>query len=119
MDKQFYKILKEFLKDLVIIFPEDDEALQIASTSISLAIIEDNDNIIIKKFYTALLPLEEKIKERDISVFLTLTHFSPNSYEAQLFLKIQQNWETFSENNKNVLWDYISLLYDLSKNVKL
>jgi hypothetical protein len=115
MDKQFYKNLKEFLKDLVIIFPEDDEVLQIASTSITLAIIEDTDKIIINKFYKSLFPLETQIKNKDISVFSSETHFPPNSYEAQLFFKIQQNWETFSEHNKTILWDYISLLYSLSK----
>ena len=117
MDKQFYKNLKEFLKDLVIIFPEDDDALQIASTSISLAIIEDTNKHIINKFYTSLYPLELQIKNKDINVFSTETHFPPNSYESQLFLKIQQNWQTFSEHNKSILWDYIDLLYDLSKNV--
>ena len=54
MDKIFYKNLKLFLKDLIIVFPEDDEALQIISTTINLAIIEDTDNSIIKKFYTRI-----------------------------------------------------------------
>ena len=70
MDKQFYKNLKQFLKDLIIVFPEDDEPLQILSTTMNLAIIDDENHKIIKKFYNSLLPLEDKIYTRDISNFL-------------------------------------------------
>ena len=119
MEKQFYKNLKLFLKDLILVFPEDDESLQVISTTINLAILDDDDNTIIKKFYTSLHPLESQIYKRDILVFSTnITKYWPeDSYEYRLFSKIQQNWDTFSEHNKNILWEYINVLYLLSKNV--
>ena len=46
MEKNFYKNLKFFLKDLIIVFPEDDEAIQMVTTSINLAIIDDDENAI-------------------------------------------------------------------------
>ena len=51
MEKIFYKNLKLFLKDLIVVFPEDDDAIQIISTSINLAIIDDGGNEIIKRFF--------------------------------------------------------------------
>jgi len=42
MEKNFYKNLKLFLKDLVVLFPEDDECIQMITTGINLAIIDDD-----------------------------------------------------------------------------
>jgi len=119
METSFYKNLKLFLKDLVVVFPEDDEALQIISTTINLAIIEDTDNSIIKKFYTSLSPLETQINNKDVSVFSSdISKYWPtSSYEYRLFSKIQLNWNSFSQHNQNTLWDYIIVLYSLAKRI--
>lgn len=119
MDKNFYKNLKLFLKDLIVVFPEDDEALQILSTSINLAIIDDDDHKIIKKFYNSLSPLEQEINKRNISFFSSSLseNWDHNTHEYRLFSKINANWDTFSEHNKNILWDYIQCLFTLSKNI--
>ena len=119
MDKIFYKNLKLFLKDLIVVFPEDDDAIQIISTSINLAIVDDDTYIIIKKFYNSLLPLEDQINNQDISIFsMDPTIYWPSSsYECKLFTKINNSWDTFTEHNKNIFWEYIQLLYVLSKNI--
>jgi hypothetical protein len=119
MEKEFYANLKLFLKDLIIVFPDDDETIQVISTSINLAIIEDDSYKIIKKFYTALTPLEDKIKSKNSDIFATDPgdYWPPSSYEYRLFSKIHDNWNTFSNHNQNILWDYINYLYILSKNI--
>ena len=119
MDKIFYKNLKLFLKDLIVVFPEDDDAIQIISTSINLAIVDDDSQKIIKKFYNSLLPLEEYITNQDICIFsMDPTIYWPSSsYECKLFTKINNSWDTFTEHNKNILWEYIQVLYVLSKNI--
>ena len=35
------------MKDLVVLFPEDDESIQMVTTGINLAIVDDDDNKII------------------------------------------------------------------------
>ena len=119
MEKLFYKNLKLFLKDLIIVFPDDDETIQIISTSINLAIIDDDSQKIIKKFYNSLFPLENKIITQDISIFSMdpTTYWPSSSYECRLFTKINDNWESFTDHNKNILWEYIQLLFVLSKNI--
>ena len=37
------------------------------------------------------------------------------SLSNDLFIKLNDQWNTFSDNNKTVIWDYIILLYRLSK----
>ena len=111
----FYKNLKLFLKDLIIVFPEDDEDLQTITTSINLAMFDDNDKIILK-FYNSLQPLEQTIYDRNETVFYNELYWDPSSYEHQLFTKIKNNWGTFSDHNKKIIWDYIHVLYCISNN---
>jgi hypothetical protein len=112
--KDFYKQLKTFLKELVVVFPEDDDELLIIITSINLAMIDDDSHEIVTKFYLNLLPLESLIFNRDNSIFGQIK-WEKSSYEYSLFDKLKINWNTFTENNKMVIWDYITVLYRLSK----
>ena len=113
--KTFYKNLKLFLKELVVVFPENDDELQIITTSINLAIIE-NDQTILKNFYSSLKKLEEFIYRRDDTLFKSdpSVYWDTSSYEYQLFTKLHTNWDTFSSHNKKIIWDYIQVLYTIS-----
>lgn len=119
MEKSFYKNLKQFLKDLIVVFPEDDESIQYITTSINLAMVDDDNNSIISKFYTSLEPLENLIFTKNNTIFNTDPgeYWPQNSYEYRLFSKINLNWHTFSEHNQSIIWDYIQLLYLLSKKI--
>ena len=119
--KQFYTNLKLFLKDLVIVFPEDDEDLQLVTTSLNLAIIDDTDNEIIFSFYGSLNTLEHEIIERDISIFSKdpAAYWDLDSYQYKLFTKLNDNWKTFTDENQKTIWDYIQVLYGLSKQFTL
>ena len=101
MEKQFYKNLKLFLKDLIVVFPEDDESLQVISTTINLAIMDDDDHMIIKKFYTSLQPLESQIYNKDILVFSSnITKYWPENSTLN-FLRISLFLAT---KNKQRVW---------------
>jgi hypothetical protein len=114
--KLFYKNLKLFLKELVVVFPEDDEELQIITTSINLAII-DNDETILKNFYISLQTLESDILNRNNEVFNKdpSSYWEKTSYEYKLFTKLNSQWTTFSDYNQKIIWDYIQVLYNISK----
>jgi hypothetical protein len=112
--KEFYKQLKSFLKELVVVFPENDDELQTIATSINLAIVDDDANDIIVAFYRSLSPHQQEIATQDTSLFDKIM-WDRSSYEYSLFIKLKTNWNTFTENNKNVIWEYINILYLLSK----
>ena len=111
--KLFYVNLKSFLKELVVVFPESDDELQIITTSINLAIVDDEDNEIIDTFYKTLSPVAVEIETRDLSIF-DKVKWDQSSHQYSLFRKLKTQWKTFSENNKKVIWDYITILYGLS-----
>ena len=112
--KEFYKQLKSFLRELIVVFPEDDDALLAITTSLNLAIIDDDCNEIAIKFYTVLNPHEKLILKRDKSIF-TKIKWDSLSYESNLFEKLNSQWNTFSVTNQTVIWEYINVLYILSK----
>jgi len=112
--KEFYKQLKSFLKELVVVFPEEDDDLQTISTSINLAIVDDDANDIILAFYRTLNPYRQEIVEQNTILFDKI-EWDQTTYEYRLFTKIKSNWNTFTENNKNVIWEYINVIYALSR----
>lgn len=114
--KEFYKHLKAFLRELVVVFPEDDDDLKTITMSINLAIIDDDSDEIIKRFYNSLQPLEREIKNRDTGLFNKIV-WGQHTYEYRLFTKLKNNWNNFSENNKGVVWDYLNVLYTISLNI--
>ena len=115
--KEFYKQLKSFLRELVVVFPENDDDLLTITTSINLAMMDDDCNEIIIKFHNALKVAETEIFARDSSIFNNACAFNweKSTYEYELFDKLHRRWDTFTDNDKNVIWDYIILLYCLSK----
>ena len=118
--KEFYKQLKSFLRELVVVFPENDDDLLTITTSINLAMMDDDCNEIIIKFHNALNVAETEIFARDSSIFNNTCTFNweKSTYEYELFDKLHQRWDTFTDNDKNVIWDYIILLYRLSKIIR-
>jgi hypothetical protein len=112
--KEFYRQLKSFLKELVVVFPENDDDLLTVTTSINLAIIDDDANEMVYKFYNTLNPVEHEIHTRSDSIFDKMK-WEISTYEYNLFQKLKTGWSTFTENNKQVIWDYIQVLYGLSK----
>jgi len=112
--KEFYRQLKSFLRELVVVFPENDDDLLTVTTSINLAIIDDDTDEIIYKFYNTLNQVEREIHTRSDSIFDKM-QWDSSTYEYNLFQKLKTGWSTFTENNKRVIWDYIQVLYQLSK----
>ena len=113
--KQFYVHLKEFLKELNGTFPEDDE-LKMITSSILIFCMDDDEQIVVKEFYSILSPLEHLIVYRNDDFFtLDQTYWKQRSNEYALFTKLTYYWGHLNENNRKIVWDYIQIVYKLSK----
>jgi len=112
----FYKTLKSFLKEFISVF-SDDDSLKIISTSLSLA-MKENNNKVIEIFYTSFLPLSHLIDTRDDEFFKIDTSFYyKNQYQCELFEKLKVYYFVLSENNKTVIWDYIQNIFNICKEI--
>ena len=117
MEKVFYKTLKDFLKDLILSFPEDEE-LKVITSGLNIAIIDDSDNKMINTFYSSLNQFESFIFNRDPLFFKTnTTYFKSGTHQFKFFTKLNELQVDLSENNKTKVWDYIRLIYNISSNL--
>jgi hypothetical protein len=114
METEFYKQLKAFLKELIETFPDDHE-LKVVSTKINLSTLE-KDNKLIYKFYKSLNGLESLILEQNDMFFAVKPeeHWTVGSNEYNLFTKLIFYWGQVTPTNKQVIWDYIKLIYQIS-----
>ena len=121
--KKFYKHLKEFLKALIVVFPEDRD-IKVISSSLNIAMMDDPDNLIITNFHDAMYPHEKLIHVRDPHFFYqdpssikTTLNLQHNNTQYMLFDKLHSYWETLTEDNRIVVWDYFQLLFRISTEV--
>ena len=117
MEQLFYQNLRSFLKDLILVFPEDDD-LKIITSGLNIAIMDDDNFEIINTFYDSLKEYESMILCKDINFFLVNTClFRKDSHQFKFFTKLNSLWSDLSENNENKVWSYIQIIYGLSKKI--
>lgn len=105
----FQQELKAFFKNLLKVFPED-KSLKFLSSSLNIALMDDPDNKVMYGFYVALSPFESYIDTRDERFF-----YEYASTEQPLLNKLSEYWETLDMDNRKVVWDYLQVLFLLSK----
>lgn len=108
----FKKELKAFLKELIKVFP-DDRDVKAISSSLNIALMDDED-VTIGKIYRTLQPLDALIHSRDSQFFIEAQKLD---LDVPLFTKLNFYWENLDTDNKKVMWDYIQLLYVLAKSI--
>ncbi len=112
--------LKEFINDLITVYPQDDDLYKF-KTSISMLLLV-NEKQAIKIFKDFVYPkYKDHILNRDEKFFLThdytedvngVSEQAPE-FTDQLIVKIKSYWETMTDDNKNIIWNYFTLLIKL------
>ena len=111
--------MKSFLKDLILVFP-DDRDIKLISSALNIASMDDPEYVIITQFYESLAPFAHLIATRDDDLFYTqaLNIVSKHKHQYQLFNKLNAYWDTLNETNRNIVWDYFQLLFNISEGFK-
>lgn len=108
--EKFHKEIRAFLKDLIKVFP-DDRQVKLASSTLTIALMDDPDDTVIIDFYNSLMPCEELISSKDERLFYDNNIKS----DILIFSELEKYWKALEPDNKTVVWNYITLLYFLSK----
>lgn len=119
-NERFNDTFKEFMQDLIRVFPDDPEfrmyELAILSTMMYYP------TYLGEMFYEKVtLPFEAKIMQRDSTFFLT--HDFPDvtgqHKEANAIIdKIKDCWVNMVDENKEIVWTYFRVLVLLSKKIR-
>lgn len=109
--EKFHKEIKAFLKDLIKVFP-DDRNVKIASSTLTISLMDDPDDKVINDFYKALKPCEALIAAKDETMFYNNNIKS----DVLIFSELEKYWNLLDSDNKEVVWNYITVLFCLAKN---
>lgn len=106
----FHREFKSFMKDLIKVFP-NDRHIKLVSSSLNIAMMDDPEDDVIKEFHGALSPCEEYIYTENNLLFTTQIIKS----DIELFAKIGDYWAKLDDSNREIVWKYVKVLYNLSK----
>lgn len=106
----FHKELKGFMKDLIKVFPEDRD-IKMLSSSLNIAIMDDPEDSVLTKFYNSFAPCEGYIDTKDERLFYDRVIQS----DIELLSQLGNYWSRLNQENKEVVWNYLKVLYFLSK----
>jgi hypothetical protein len=109
----------EFLRDLSNTFPEDNDFKVFRNGFNLLKLASENQPIQTFKFFAE--PYKSKILEKDENFFLQnkfekemLTVEAQENVTEELIEKLKGYWATMSDENKEIVWNYLQLLLKLT-----
>jgi hypothetical protein len=106
----FNKELRALMKDLIKVFPTDRE-IKMISSSLTIAIMDDPEDKVITEFYKAMDPCVVYIANKDERLFTDNIIKS----DIALFSHLEDYWVRLGVENKEVVWAYLTVLYELSR----
>lgn len=108
----FFNQFGDFLDQLIKVLPDDTD---LPAYKAGLGLLQrTNPTLVIKETFTHMGPFETVIRARNEDFFLT-HEFAEYDTLEQVISKIKSLWVGLSENNKNCVWGYLTILLDISK----
>ncbi len=115
----FNNKMGEFLKDLIIVFPEDKD-LKLFKNSFNLLKINSTEKPC-RLFYSVIQEYKQNIFNKDESFFLEkdysdmqFNNGGDTNVSNSLIQKLKDNWTCLDKEQKNIVWNYLILLCKLS-----
>ena len=109
----FINQVKNFIKELRFLFPED-KIFRIAEYSIKMYALSDPQKLV-QTFKEYLGKYRTEIKNKDESFFLTTEYdFNDSSYTDNIINQLRNKWAGLESENKKSIWLYLKVLLKLS-----
>lgn len=114
--KVFTKLLDEFLSQLSLVFPDEQDLKRYHRNAQTL--IQMNPRLVLNLFQTYVLPYRQQIICRDETFFMTKDYSAEeeqiNSYcngkDMIKAIRLKALWQVMSDNTKEITWDYMNKL---------
>lgn len=108
----FFNQFSDFLDQLIKVFPND---MDFPAYKTGLVLLQKtNPMIVVQEVVKHVTPFEKLVRAKDEN-FLLNYQFSEYDTLEQIINKLKNMWSSLSDNNKQVVWNYIILLLDLSQ----
>lgn len=114
--KKFNKCTKQMYKDLLVIFP-NESIFTVAETAFIILKQINKESPAVYFYENAVIPYGEHIINKDASFIYdektTLAYFQICKDRLIKF------WEALSDENKNIIWDYLNVLIVMCKDTQV
>jgi len=110
----FNSKLEEFLKDLIVSYPDDKDFVMFKQSFSMLKIVDSTKPVFLFKMYTT--KYMDQITNRDEKFFLDhdfqdeLSSTDDKDFSSEMLSKLKSYWNTMSDENKDIIWNYLNLL---------
>ena len=108
----FHREIRAFMKELMNVFPKERD-IKMLSSSLTISLMDDPEDKVVARFYKSFCTCEEYIETQDERMF----YDSVIQSDLELLQKLSQYWKQLDEDNKQVVWNYLKVLYQLSKSI--
>jgi len=111
----FYSQFNEFLNQLIAVFPGDSD---FPTYKTGLMLLQKTNPILVpEQVVLHVGPFEKTIQERNESFFKEhgFDQYADDNALDLIIKKMKERWDTLSDNNKKVVWDYTILLLNLGR----
>ncbi len=110
----FYSQFTMFLDQLIVVFPDDSDFPTYKS---GLFLLQKTNPILVpEQVGKHVCPFEATIRARDEGFFKErgFPEYAEDTALDLIIKKMTEYWDTLTEENKKVIWDYVTLLLDLA-----
>jgi hypothetical protein len=110
----FYSQFTLFLDQLIVVFPDDSDFPTYKSGLFLLQ--KTNPKLVPEQVVKHVGPFEATIRARDETFFKErgFPEYAEDTALDLIIKKMTEYWDTLTEDNKKVIWDYVTLLLDLA-----
>lgn len=109
-----YTHFREFLDQLVILFPDD---VDIPAYKTGLTLLQKTNPLLVpREVVNHVSPFEDVIRRKDEKFFLDneFSEYQDGTID-KVIGKVKGLWTTLTDANKTAIWNYIIILLDLAK----
>jgi len=115
----FNQKFEEFIKDMILIYPEDKDFKLMKNSFSLLKLADDKKPFEMFSLYGGIF--EEPVKQRDEQFFLVNDYRDITVQESNLthdlINKLKGYWGNLSVDNKEAIWKYLEIFFKLKQTI--
>jgi hypothetical protein len=113
----FNSKFEEFVKDLIQLYPDDKDFKLLKNSFCLLKMADMKKPYMLFALYSA--DYEAFVVNRDENFFLSHNFRDivdgDTNFTDELMMKLKSYWKTISDENKEIIWKYLTLFYQIKK----
>lgn len=115
---KFNEVFQDMIRDLVNVFPTDAE-LRLYEFGLKATFAADK--FMVSRIFNenVAIPYGDVIKQKDEAFFINKSYEEYTSYQdvGDIVSKLKKCWSELSDENKSIVWKYLTVLVNLNQKI--